>query len=246
MAENSKISWTDDTFNPWWGCMRVGPGCDNCYAATLDKRTGGDHWDGETLPRRTGHTNWNKPIRWNKEAEKTGIRRKVFCASMADVFDNRVPNEWREELWKLISITPMLDWIIVTKRVGNVKKMLPADWGDGYRNVWLLATVVTQKEADRDIPKLMDVPAFNRGLSVEPQIENIKLNESGLDWVICGAESGPKRRPFNSDWARTLRDFCILNNIPFFLKQMPGETSKGVIETPYLDDKKWINFPKTC
>ena len=119
MAENSNIAWTDHTFNPWWGCQRVGPGCDNGYAATLDKRTGGEHWDANTLPRRTKEANWRKPLKWNKEAEVKGVRTKVFCASMADVFDNRIPVEWRNALWDLIKATPHLDWQLLTKRVGN-------------------------------------------------------------------------------------------------------------------------------
>lgn len=245
MAENSKISWTDDTFNPWWGCKRVGPGCDNCYAAALDKRTGGNYWDGESIPRRTSEQNWSKPKKWNREAMLADKRRKVFCASMADVFDNRVPDEWRRDLWSLIRETPWLDWIIVTKRIGNVKRMLPENWYSGWPNVWLLITVVTQKEADRDIPKLMSTPAKVHGLSVEPQIEEIILPERRLDWVICGAESGHNRRPFNLDWARRLRDQTLKHGGAFFLKQIPGDTHKGVIETPELDGRRWVEFPET-
>jgi len=176
MAANSKIAWTDDTFNPWWGCMKVGPGCDNCYAAALDKRAGGDHW-GEDLPRRTKPANWAKPVKWNTEAKESGKQRKVFCASMADVFDNRVPVSWRVDLFKVIKATPHLIWIILTKRIGNVPKMLPEDWGDGYPNVWLLITTVNQEEADRDIPKLMGINAVVRGLSIEPQLEEINLTD---------------------------------------------------------------------
>lgn len=260
MAENSGIAWTDHTFNPWWGCQRVGPGCDNCYAATLDKRTGGDYWDGDKAPRRTSLPNWNKPRRWNKKAEESGVRQKVFCASMADVFDNRIPSEWRDDLWALIRETPMLDWIIVTKRIGNVRKMLPPDWGCGYQNVWLLITVVNQDEAARDCPKLRNTPAAIRGLSVEPQIGPIDFAEfpredwpnpgwatelESLDWVICGAESGHGRRPFSNDWARLLRDQCNAMDVAFFLKQIPGDTPRGVVETPEIDGRQWLEFPKS-
>ena len=247
MAENSKIAWTDDTFNPWWGCARIGPGCDNCYAATLDKRTGGDYWDSDKTPRRTGEQNWNKPCKWNKQAEAAGVRRKVFCASMADVFDNRVPQKWRDDLWALVRETPNLDWIIVTKRIGNAAKMLPTDWGDGYRNVWLLITVVNQDEVNRDIPKLLSVRAHVHGLSVEPQLESILVRHAHmkrLDWVICGAESGPHRRPFDVRWARTFRDACHASQTAFFLKQIPGGTHKGVIEIPELDGQQWTQFPR--
>lgn len=257
MAENSKIAWTDNTFNPWWGCKRVGPGCDNCYAAALDKRTGGDHWDSQ-LPRRTKEQNWNKPRKWNREAAEAGKRVKVFCASMADVFDNRVPPKWRADLWKLIKETPALDWIIVTKRIGNVKKMLPADWGEGYANVTLLITVVDQLEFDRDFMKLAAIPAMARGLSVEPQLGPIDLSLMGtmprditgsaymlgyqfLDWIISGAESGAGARAFDDAWAKNLRDQCQEFDVPFFFKQHIRNGKK--IETPELDGKRWTQFP---
>jgi len=246
MAENSKIAWTDNTFNPWVGCLRVSPGCDNCYAAAIDKRFGGTRWDGDDLPERTSAANWKLPLRWNRKAEKLGIRTKVFCASMADVFDNRVPEKWRTDLFELIKATPNLDWIILTKRIGNVKKMLPADWGRGYQNVWLLVTVVNQKEADRNIHKLLDTPAKIRGLSIEPQLEEVNLNKfiAHLDWVICGAESGPNCRPFELNWARALRDQCQETGTAFFYKQMIKNGKK--IETPELDDKRWMEIPTTA
>ena len=145
MSANTKIEWTDHTFNPWWGCQKVGPGCDHCYAETLDKRTGGQHWGPGAERRRTSVKNWNDPVRWNKQefwvCEECGqrgtdkdlaktkgqpchhemtapVRQRVFCASMADVFDNAVPVEWRMDLFKLIADTPNLDWLILTKRIG--------------------------------------------------------------------------------------------------------------------------------
>ena len=258
MAENTKIAWCDDTFNPWWGCKKVGPGCDNCYAAALDKRTGGDYW-GKDLPRRTSVGNWHKPVIWNNKAEKACVRRKVFCASMADVFDNRVPIEWRVDLFNLIKSTPYLDWIILTKRIGNVKKMLPDDWGDGYQNVWLLITVVNQQEYHRDFMKLAAIPAYQRGLSIEPQLGPINLSLMGtmpksisgsadklvycyIDWVITGAESGHGNRQYLEYWARSLRDQCADFGVAFFYKQNVINGKK--IETPKLDGVKHIAWPE--
>ncbi len=259
MGKNSAISWTDHTFNPWWGCQRVGPGCDHCYAADLDKRTGGNYWDAGVLPRRTLPANWSKPIRWNRVAKATGIRAKVFCASMADVFDNRVPAEWRADLWALIADTPYLDWIIVTKRPGNMLAMLPDNWVRDnatltFYNVWIMATVVNQFEADRDIPKLLDVRAWVRGLSIEPQLGPIVIRDDWLDrldWIINGQESGPQRRPFDEDWTRTLRDQCAGRTdmarpwpLPFFYKQKILLNGRK-IETPELDGRRWIETPST-
>lgn len=243
MGENSKIAWTDHSFNPWLGCMKVSPGCDNCYAEARSVRFNESHLWGKEGKRRKTRT-WRDPVKWNREAEAKGVRYRVFCASLADVFDNKAPQEWRDDLWALIKATPHLDWIIVTKRIGNAKKMLPADWAAGYPNVWLLITVVNQIEADRDSPKLLEIPAAIHGLSIEPQLEYIALSWEAaysLDWVITGAESGPKHRPYKEDWARFLQNQCRIMDIPFFYKQNIVNGKK--IETPELDGKRWTEFP---
>jgi protein gp37 len=182
MAENSSIEWCDHTFNPWEGCQKVGPGCDNCYAEARDIRfTGGTHW-GPGAPRRlTSDANWRKPLVWNAQALKSGIRPRVFCASLADVFDNAVDPAWRARLWELVWMTPHLDWLLLTKRPGNISDMLPTAtfvhpaWRGGWRNVWLGCTVVNQAEADRDIPNLLAVPAKVRFLSMEPLLGPVDL-----------------------------------------------------------------------
>ncbi|WP_088183949.1 phage Gp37/Gp68 family protein [Sphingobium sp. Z007] len=179
MGENTKIEWAHHTFNGWIGCTKVGPGCDNCYAADLAQSRLGVPW-GPGQPRRhTAASTWKQPRRWNNRAAKEGVRYRVFCSSLADVFDNEVPAEWRAELFHLIRETPHLDWLLVTKRIGNAQKMAEAA-GRLPDNVWLGITVVNQAEADRDIPKLRrlrtlyDLPvAF---LSVEPMLGPIDLS----------------------------------------------------------------------
>ena len=180
MAENTKIQWCDHTFNTHWGCTKISDGCSNCYAENMGNRFGVKWGAGE--PRKTMSENyWKQPLKWNKRAGENNVRERVFCSSMADVFDNEAPEGVREKLWSLIKATPHLDWLIVTKRIGNVKNMLPEDWGDGYPNVWLLITVVNQIEADRDIPKLIDTPAAIRGLSIEPMLGYIDLTYIQFD-----------------------------------------------------------------
>ncbi|QUT04008.1 phage Gp37/Gp68 family protein [Sphingobium phenoxybenzoativorans] len=179
MAENTKIEWATHTFNPWEGCQKVGPGCDHCYAETRNARFGGGtavNW-GPGAPRRlTSAANWRKPLAWQAEAKRTGIRPRVFCASLADVFDNAVEDMWRADLANLISDTPDLDWLLLTKRIGNAAEMLQIAFdGPTPSNVWLGATVVNQQEADRDIPKLLAVPAHKRFLSIEPMLGPIDL-----------------------------------------------------------------------
>lgn len=271
MGANSKISWTDHTFNPVWGCTKIGPGCDHCYAESFDRRVGGDHWGAGKPRREFGDKHWNEPLKWNAAAEKLGVPAKVFCASFADFLDNEWPEGVRTRMWKLIKATPWLRWIMVTKRIGNFEAMKPEDWGDGYPNVWLLITVVNQAEADRDIPKLLKVPAIVRGLSVEPQLEKIDLeyptglfpngpqmccsgHECGcqgkpidpplvwhLNWVITGAESGAGARPYDENWARALRDDCAASGVAFFYKQKIVGRQK--VELPELDGKQWAEFP---
>lgn len=224
MAENSKIEWTDHTFNPWVGCTKVSPACDWCYAESWAKRAGHPElWAGER--RRTAPGNWLQPLKWQKLAAATGERKRVFCASLADVFDNQVPSEWRSDLWVLIRETPHLDWLLLTKRIGNASYMLPDDWQEWLPNIRIGATVINQEEADRDLPKLvaLDCPNF---ISVEPMLGPISLffddegalrgpgvirdggtsyipgepddhqdsSYPGIDWVICGGESGGKAR----------------------------------------------------
>jgi protein gp37 len=222
MGEHSKIEWTDHTFNPWIGCQKVSSACDNCYAEAWAKRAGRDF----SIPQRTIAANWREPLKWNRRVAESGTRQRVFCASLADVFDNRAPNEWRADLWTLIRSTPHLDWLIVTKRIGNAARMLPEDWGNGYPNVWLLATVSRQAEADRDIPKLLQVPAVVHGLSMEPLLGPVNIGrwlqpykDQILDWVVVGGESGPKARPSHPDWFRSLRDQCQAAGVPFVFKQ---------------------------
>jgi protein gp37 len=188
MAENTAIEWCDHTFNPWLGCTKISPGCDHCYAeAKMDKRLHRVHW-GPGQPRVRTKT-WRDPVRWNGAHEAFyaahGRRQRVFCASLADVFDNEVPREWRADLFSLVRSSPNLDWLLLTKRIGNAKAMIEQamrDQGDDtenagwpWANVWIGATVVNQAEADRDIPKLLEVPARVRFLSIEPMLGQIDL-----------------------------------------------------------------------
>lgn len=197
MAENTKIEWAHHTFNGWIGCTKVGPGCDHCYAEDLSRARLGVAWGPGQPRRRTAASTWKQPRRWNNKAAKEGVRYRVFCSSLADVFDNEVPAEWRADLFQLIREAPHLDWLLVTKRVGNVLKMSEAA-GRLPENVWLGITVVNQTEAERDIPKLRnlrklyDLPvAF---LSIEPMLEPIDL--SSLLYYDCpNAEEGISMDP---------------------------------------------------
>ncbi|MEV8518604.1 phage Gp37/Gp68 family protein [Dyella marensis] len=279
MADGTKIEWADATFNPWIGCTKVSPACDHCYASvSTPARAQGIVWGAGQPRRRTSAANWKLPLRWNKAdnyfecrcGHRGGwdqfaahptcplrpARRRVFCASLADVFDNEVPASWRIELFDLIRATPHLDWLLLTKRIGNAERMIDEAGGwsgmgsnalrNPLPNVWLGATVANQAEADRDIPKLLRVPAMVRFLSIEPMLGPINfrwtpyahqasgesyrayLERRGavnvyealrqIDWVIAGGESGPQARPAHPDWYRSLRDQCAAAGVPFLFK----------------------------
>lgn len=129
MGEQTAIEWTDHTFNPWWGCARVSPACQHCYAETFAHRYGHDIWGKDSERRFFGDKHWNEPLRWNRKAEADGVRRRVFCASMADVFEARADlDEHRARLWELIAATPWLDWLLLTKRPASVHALAPARW----------------------------------------------------------------------------------------------------------------------
>jgi protein gp37 len=183
VSENTKIEWATHTFNPWEGCQKVGPGCDNCYAEARNRRFGGGvavNW-GPGAPRRiTSAANWAKPLAWEKNHqaffEEHGHRQRVFCASLADWADPAVPPAWRGALATVIVATPNLIWLLLTKRIGNAKAMLAKMFPEGMPpNVWIGATICNQAEADRDIPKLLEVPAAKRFLSVEPLLGPVDL-----------------------------------------------------------------------
>ena len=158
MADTTKISWTDHTFNPWIGCQAVSPGCDNCYAETLTKRHGWTQWGPNGERKRTSAGYWRKPLAWDRRAGEARRRELVFCASLADVFDNQAPEGAREDLWQLVRNTPNLDWQLLTKRPQNFDEFLPKDWNGGYPNVWLGVSAENQEEYDRRWPILARTP----------------------------------------------------------------------------------------
>lgn len=259
MSANTKIEWADHTFNPWIGCTKVSPACDHCYAeADFAHRRKVVQWGAGQPRKRTAPSTWAQPLKWNREAERLGIRYRVFCASLADVFDNEVPAQWRADLLQLIDRTPHLDWLLLTKRIGNVWRMMlevSQRCGGGEQpmpNVWIGATICNQEEADRDIPKLLAVPAAKRFLSIEPLLGPVDLAKAcaharwtdadgiecvamprHLDWVIVGGESGHGARPMHPDWARSLRDQCQAAGVPFLFKQWGGWCPRGPAEWGY-------------
>jgi protein gp37 len=228
MAKDSAIEWTHHTFNPWWGCTKVSPGCKHCYAETWARRLGAALWGARAPRRESSEAYWRQPLAWNA-ALREGARARVFCASMADVFeDRRDLDRNRERLWKLIEQTPRLDWLLLTKRPHKVRELAP--YGDRWPdNVWLGATAENQKWLDRRMLELAELPARVLFLSCEPLLG--ALDFSGwlgrarrgdlrmVDWVIAGGESGAHARPMNPEWVRSIRDQCGRAGVKFHFKQ---------------------------
>lgn len=239
MGKETGIKWTDSTWNSWWGCTKVGPACDDCYAEAVDKRTGESHW-GHGAPRRllSEHAR-NEPYRWQKQADafeaEHGRRRRVFTLSMGDLFDNEVPEDWRAAHMKTMAETDRLEWQICTKRISNLPKMIFPAWETAWpRHIGVLITVVTQTEADRDVPRLLE---FKRrfgipwvGISYEPAQEGIDWTPyvdgtnygAALDWIIFGGKSGAQwnDRPFSLDWGYQTAEQCAWGGCAFFMKQI--------------------------
>jgi protein gp37 len=218
MSGTTKIEWCHHTFNPVWGCVKISPECDHCYAEAWDKFTGGNHWTARAPLREFGDKHWSAPLKWDRAAALANERRRVFCASMADVFDNRWGPHIRERLWSLIQATPHLHWLLLTKRPENAAKMLPPDWRAGYANVWL-GTTCGHPDSLHRIAKLRVLRARARFLSVEPLLAPLDLDLREIDWVMAGGESGAGARPCEAAWMRSIRDQCVAAGVKFFLKQ---------------------------
>ena len=175
MSDKTGIEWTDHTFNPWWGCSRVSPACRFCYADRDAKRYGHEVWRRHGPRRMLSEANWQRPLKWNRDAERAGAPTKVFCASMADVFEDHPDvGEARKRLWDLIEATPWLTWQLLTKRPENVGRMAP--WRDNWpAHVWLGTSVENQRYADERIPVLLESGAATLFLSCEPLLGPVDL-----------------------------------------------------------------------
>ncbi|MGH2505848.1 MAG: DUF5131 family protein [Ktedonobacteraceae bacterium] len=257
MAKATEIQWVNrflpngqiirgHTFNPWWGCMKVSEECKHCYAQDIATHYGFKSTWGPaaTSSRRFfGDKHWAEPLTWNRQAEHDGHRHSVFCASMADIYeDNPTLEEARVRLWNITRTTPMLNWLILTKRPENILAMSP--WGTNWpNNIWIGISVGLQSRAEERIPHLLQVPAAVHFLSCEPLISQVDLSPwiSDLQWVICGGESGTEARPMNLDWARLLRQQCFEANVPYYFKQIGGRyhNSGGSL----LDGQHWREMP---
>jgi protein gp37 len=233
MADRTAIEWTETTWNPVTGCSAASAGCDNCYAERLALRL-----QRMSNPRyeagfevRTHDDLVDRPRSWREP-------RLVFVNSMSDLFHPMVPTAFIEQVFKTMVETPQHTYQVLTKRPKRARllaKRLP--WPN---NVWMGVSVEDQRVSWR-IDVLRDVPAKTRFLSCEPLIGPLELDLAGIGWVIVGGESGPRARPMEIGWARSVRDQCEVAGVPFFFKQWGGPTPKA--RGRVLDDRVWDEFP---
>ena len=263
MAADTDISWCDHTLNFWVGCEEVSPACDHCYAKAWAARAGRPElWEGVLAQTKT----WKDADKWNRAwlpfFHKHGRRQRVFSNSLSDFFDKRAARSMRLAAWAKIKACGNLDWYLVTKRIGNVEKMLPEDWAPtAYGHVVIISTIVTQAEADRDIPKLVALkrryPWLKIGLSMEPLLERVILKAEwlgDLDWIIVGGESGGHARLMRMEWALILLDQAKEFGVAFHFKQIgnkhegwPGEIAgKGDYMAEWPEALRVREWPVTA
>jgi protein gp37 len=247
MGELTNIAWTDHTFNPWMGCTKVSEGCRHCYAETLTKnRMGLDLW-GPKAARQVTKAPWNNVKKWNAEASSSpgvlgaGNPHLCFTGSLMDWAEDRDDLvEPRQKMWELVRTCRNLHFQMLTKRPENIRRLLPADWGDGYPNVWIGTTIEDMRVASR-ADHLRQIPAVVRFVSYEPAIGPLHdLDLTDIDWVIYGGESGPGFRPHDLAWPRAMRDACAAAGVAYFYKQSSAiRTEMGI----HLDGELIRKFP---
>ncbi len=226
MSDRSAIEWTDSTWNPWYGCIKISPGCQDCYMYRDQKRYGGNPYDV-----RRSKTRFRDPLKWQDG-------RRIFTCSWSDFFIDKA-DQWRPEAWEIIRQTPRHTYLILTKRPQRIVDELPEGWP--WRHVWLGVSIESRAYLWRaDV--LRSIPAAGRFLSLEPLLEDLgTLDLTGINWVICGGESGREPRPMAAEWVRSIRDQCIGAGVPFFFKQWGGsDKAKG---GRILDGRTWDETP---
>lgn len=238
MAQNSTIEWTNATWNPVTGCTKISTGCDNCYAERFSERFRGvpDHpfeygFDLMLKPERI-----RQPLGWKKS-------RMIFVNSMSDLFHKKVPSSYIEDVFETMEKADWHIFQVLTKRSSLMKRFVNARYKDRPvpDHMWLGTSVEDETKRSR-IKHLQDTNACVRFLSIEPLLGPPgQLNLEGIQWVIAGGESGPHARPMQLSWARSVRDQCVKQKVPFFFKQWGGFRPKSGGRE--LDGREWNEFP---
>ncbi len=236
MADKTGIEWTESTWNPLTGCTQLSPGCANCYAKTLAKRLkamGNQRYRNEFEI--TLHSDLlNLPLQWKKP-------RKVFVNSMSDLFHPDVPLEYIQQVFKVMNEACQHTFQVLTKRHERLAQIAQAGQVKWTENIWQGVSIENNRFAIR-ADYLRQVPAKVRFLSCEPLLGALPdLDLTNIHWVIAGGESGVNHRPVNLEDLRQVRNLCLTNNVPFFLKQIGGFRPKSGGKS--LDGREWQEMP---
>ena len=268
MGVDSKIEWTDHTWNPWMGCTKVSEGCRHCYMFRDMARFGKDP---NTVAK--SKTTFELPLKQKNHEWVIRDGSKVFTCSWSDWFHSDA-HLWRPDAWEIIRQRPEVIFQIVTKRTDQIDGHLPQGWPHEFPNVWLIATAENQQALQKRWPQLVETNGSVLGLSIEPLLDEIDFSflhgkERKPDWIIVGGESGPQARFMRLQWVRKIRRYCQDNEVPFFFKQwgefvpasqLPaGHSLKPVVThndpdlhlvkvgriNPgrFLDGREWSEFP---
>lgn len=244
MAEKTLVAWTNHTANFWMGCCKVSPGCQNCYAETLTKNRMGLHVWGpaKTTARPAVKGVYANLRKWNRQSD-TANPSRVFVGSLMDWAEDHPDAEAiRPAMWQAIRECPNLQFQLLTKRADRIARCLPADWGQGYPNVWLGVSIENNDYIHR-ADDLRSIPAVVRFISYEPALGPVPdLDLTGIDWLIYGGESGPGFRPEDKQWARDVRAKCAAAGTAFFHKQSAASRTEVGIE---LDGEIVRDYPQT-
>ena len=240
MSDNSKIEWTDATWNPVRGCSKVSPGCVHCYAETFAERFRGvpGHpfefgFDLRTVPEKLA-----EPLRWSKP-------KKIFVNSMSDLFHEGVSDEYIEKICRVMLAANWHTYQILTKRADRMASLLQGKLREAAKSphIWWGVSVENRKHGLPRIAKLRSAKPKVAFLSVEPLLEDLgNIDLGGIDWVIVGGESGHGARPMLQEWVRDIRDQCQNVGIPFFFKQWGGVRKSATGRR--LDGKTYDEFPE--
>lgn len=220
MSDHSKIEWTEATWNPVRGCLKISPGCKHCYAETFAERFRGvaGHAYERGFDPRLVPDKLLEPLRWPGP-------RTVFVNSMSDLFQRAVPNEYARAVASVMCRANWHTYQVLTKRSERLRDLLTTDLKNAAaaQHIWWGVSVEDRKYGLPRIEHLRNAPAAIRFLSIEPLLEDLgSINLEGIHWVIVGGESGPGARPMEKDWVESIRHQCAALRIPFFFKQWGG------------------------
>jgi protein gp37 len=234
MADRSAIEWTEATWNPVTGCTKVSPGCAHCYAETFAERWRGlpGHPYEQGFDLRFWPDRLEQPLRWKRP-------RTIFVNSMSDLFHEDIPDDYVEDIFRVMGEAHWHIFQILTKRHERLAELAPRlTW---HPNIWMGVTIENRRFVHR-ADYLREVPAAVRFISAEPLLGPLEgLDLSEIDWLIAGGESGYRHRPVRVEWLRELRDRCLAEKVAFFFKQWGGVRAKT--GGRLLDGRTWDQMP---